>query len=183
MKSILIIMLVLFVFGLTGCGTTPAILPTTPEMVILESPLYIIGGENNVEGFLDFWEGMQLIYGRVSMLGGYPLVEGVERHLEDIRKSNSILVIPPIPEGIQELRDLENKYPDLCPVSSEELEVKLESYSVPLLYFSYDAQADRVRGIILADQVSSSLATLLGTKDIPLNVFFLYENEQLQILE
>ena len=186
MKKIRIILMVIFAVlaaGFAGCGTTPS--PTSPEMVRFESPLYIIEGENQVEGVRDFWEKMELIYGDewVSLLSGYPLVEGVEMYLEDIREGNSILIIPPIPEGIQEFRGLENKYPDLCPLSCDELESEVESYSSPLLYFSQDLQADKIIGIIVADQVNALLAELLSAEDIPLDVPFRYENEQLQILE
>ena len=52
--SISMIILVVVVVGLAGCWTTPS--PTPPEMVNLESPLYIIEGENQVEGFSDFWD-------------------------------------------------------------------------------------------------------------------------------
>ena len=183
MKKIGIVSMVIFAVlaaGLAGCGTTPS--PTPPEMVSLESPLYIIEGENRVEGVRDFWEEIKSIYGPTSLLGGYPLVEGVEKHLENIRKCNSILVIPPIPEGIQEFRDLEDKYPDLCPLSCDELESELESHSSPLLYFSQDLQADKIRGIIVADHVDAPLAELLSVEGVPLDVSFRYENGQLQIL-
>ena len=176
MKKIGIISMVIFtVFavGLAGCGPVPS--STIPEIVSLESPLYLIGGENQVGGFFDFWEGLKSLYEDVSMVGGYPLVEGVEKHLENIRKCNSILVIPPIPEGIQEFRDLENEYPDLCPLSSGALESELDSYSSPLLYFSEDLQADKIRGIIIASQVDSSLAELLS-ESVPLDVPFRYKD-------
>lgn len=183
MKKLLIISMVIFAVlaaGLAGCGTTPS--PTPPEMVSLESPLYIIEGENQVEGFRDFCEEMELIYGQMGMLGGYPLVEGVEMYLENIRECNSILIIPPIPEGIQEYQYLEDEYPDLVPLSSAELEIELESYSFPLIYFSQDLQADKIRGIIVAEEVDPLLAGLLS-EGIPLDTPFRYENGQLQILE
>jgi len=187
MKKILIISTVIFAVlttGLAGCGTTPS--PTSPEVVSLESPFYIITGENNVGGVIDFWEEMELIYGDmwVSLLGGYPLVEGVEMYLEDIREGNSILIIPPTPEGIQEFRDLENKYSDLCPLSCDTLESELDSHSSPLIYFSQDLLADKLRGIIVADQVDASLAELLSGGDgVPLDISFRYENGQLLILD
>jgi hypothetical protein len=163
MKKIRIISMVIFAVlaaGLAGCGTTPS--PTPPEMVHFESPLYVIEGENRVEGFLDFWEKLDSLYEHVSLLGGYPLVEGVEKHLENIRKCNSILVIPPIPEGIQEFRDLEDKYLDLCPLSCDELESELESHSSPLIYFSQDIGAEKLRGVIVASQIDPSLVELLS---------------------
>jgi len=185
MKKIGIISMVIFAVlatGLAGCGTTPSLTP--PEMVSLESPLYVIEGENQVEGFRDFEEKLDSLYEHVGMLGGYPLVEGIEKYLENIRECNSILVIPPTPEGIQEFRDLENKYPDLCPLSCDSLESELDSHSSPLLYFSQDLQADKLRGIIVADQIDPSLAELLSVEEgIPLDTSFRYENGQLQILE
>ena len=181
MESVLMVILMVFAFGLAGCGTTPSLPPAPPEMVSLESPLYLIEGENHVEGFLDFWEGLKSFYEYVSLLGGYPLTE-VEEYLEKAKKCDSILVIPPIPEGIQEFRDLESKYPDLCPLSCDELESELESYSSPLLYFSRDVEADKIRGIIVATELNLGLAGFLNN-GVPLDVPFRYENEQLLILE
>jgi hypothetical protein len=186
MKKIGIISMVVFtVFavGLAGCVTAPSLPPAPPEMVNLESPLYIITGENYPSGFMNFCEEVESFYGPIGALGGYPLVEGIEKYLENIRECNSILMITPTPEGIQEFRDLENEYPDLCPLSCDELESELESHSSPLLYFSQDLQADKIRGIIIADQVDTSLAELLSTEDIPLDVSFRYENGELIILE
>lgn len=176
------IFLVLLVVGLAGCVTAPSIPSTPTEMVSLESPLYIISGEKRVEEVRDFWEEIKSIYRRTGLLGGYPLVEGVGEHLENIRKFNSILIIPPTPQGIQEFRDLENKYPDLCPLSCDELESELESYSSSLLYFSQDLQADKIKGIIVADWADASLVELLSA-GIPSDFSFRYENGQLQILE
>jgi len=169
-----------FAVGLAGCGTVPSSI--VPELVSLESPLYCIEGENEVEGFFDFQEKLDSLYEHVSLLGGYPLVEGVEKYLENIRKTNSILVIPPIPEGIQEFRDLEDEYSDLCPLSCDELESELDSYSSPLIYFSQDIGAEKLRGVIVASQIDPSLAELLS-EGVPLDVTFRYENGQLQILE
>jgi len=111
-------------------------------------------------------------------------VEGIEKYLENIRKSNSILVIPQTSEGIQEYWNLENKYPDLCPLSCDTLESELNSHSSPLIYFSQDIGAEKLRGIIVADQVDASLAELLSGGDgVPLDVSFRYENGQLEILD
>jgi hypothetical protein len=184
MKKIGIISTVIFAVlatVLAGCGTTPSII--TPVMVNLESPLYVIEGENQVEGVKDFWDEIVSIYGPSGLLGSYPLVEGVEKYLENIRKSNSILVIPQTLEGIQEYQDLEAKYPDLCPLSCDILESELDSYSSPLIYFSQDIGAEKLRGIIVANQVDASLAELLSGGDgVPLDIPFRYENGQLQIL-
>ena len=61
--------------GLAGCGTTPS--STPPEMVNLESTLYIITGENYVGGVMNFGEELESFYGPIGLLGGYPLVEGI----------------------------------------------------------------------------------------------------------
>jgi len=179
-KIISIIIFTVFTVGLAGCGTTPS--PSPPEMVSLESPLYLIEGENQVEGFHDFWEKMELIYGPLGLLGGFPLVEGVEKYLENIRECNSILVIPPIPEGIQDYCNLENEYPDLCPLSCDELESGLDSHSSPLIYFSQDIGAEKLRGVIVASQIDPLLAELIS-EGVPLDIPFRYEDGQLQILE
>ena len=185
MKKIGIISTVIFTVlatVLAGCGTTPS--TTIPVVVNLESPLYLISGKNSVEGFMDFHEKMELIYGQMSRVSGYPLVEGVERHLENIRECNSILIFPPTSEGIQEYRNLENKYPDLCPLSCDSLVSELGSHSSPLIYFSQDLGAEKLRGIIVANQVDASLADLLSEGEgVPLDIPFRYENGQLQILD
>lgn len=182
MGSVLIVILVLLVFGLAGCKSTPPPPPPTPsETVNLGLPLYIIEGENQVGGVKKFCDKLESFYGdeNVGLLGGYPLVEGVEKYFESIKVCNSILIVPPF---FQEYRDLENKYPDLCPLSCDNLESELESHSSPLLYFSQDIGADKIRGIIVANHVNPTLAELLG-EGVPLDVSFRYENGQLQILE
>ena len=154
------------------------------KIVFLKPPYYLIEGKNHVLGFHpEFYEEFKKKGENVGLLGGYPLVEGVERHLDEIRSSTSILVIPPTPEGIQEFRDLENKYSDLCPLSGDKLVESLKSYSSPLLYFSQDPETYKIRGIIVAGQVDSSLAELLLSKGVTLDNPFRYENEQLVILK
>jgi len=173
-RKILVIVLVSIAVVFAGCGTTPSPTPTPSEMVNLESPLYIIEGENQVEGFRDFCEELEFLYEHVGLLGGYPLTE-VEEYLEMAKECNSILIISPTSEGIQEFRDLENKYPDLCPISCDELESEIESHSLPLIYFSQDIGAEKLRGIIVASQVDPSLAKLLS-EGVLLDIPFRYEN-------
>jgi len=179
-KIILIIILVALTTALAGCGTVPS--STVPEMVNLESTLYVITGENYVGGVMNFGEELESFYGPIGLLGGHPLVEGIGEYLESIRECNSILVLPPTSEGIQEFQDLEDVYPDLCPLSSGTLESELDSYSSPLLYFSQDLQAEKLRGVIVVSQIDSSLAELLS-EGVPLDLPFRYESGQLQILD
>jgi len=196
MVSILTIVMVVFAVGLAGCVTAPSLPPTSPGAASLGSlgiPLWIIGEEGgwenyySVEGVFDFYWKMNLL-----LTGGANIEEGVSylpqfsqitTYLESIKKSNTILILPWNSEGMLKYRELENKYPDLCPLSCDELESELESHSSPLLYFSQDLQADKIRGIIVADQIDPSLAELLSVEEgIPLDTSFRYENGQLQIL-
>ena len=108
---------------------------------------------------------------------------GVGKYYADIKICNRIMLIPPTPEEIQEYRDLEKKYPDIVPISTDDLESGLKSYGSPLLYFSQDPETYKIRGIIVAGQVDSSLAELLLSKGVTLDNPFRYENEQLVILK
>ncbi len=93
-------------------------------------------------------------------------------------------MIPPTPEGVQEFQDLENKYPDLCPHSCDPMESELDSHSSPLLYFSQNIGVEKLRGVIVADQIDLLLAELLSVEEgIPLDISFRYKSGQLQILE
>lgn len=93
-------------------------------------------------------------------------------------------MIHPTPEGVQEFQDLENKYLDLCPHSCDPMESELDSHSSPLLYFSQNIGVEKLRGVIVADQIDLLLAELLSVEEgIPLDISFRYKSGQLQILE
>jgi hypothetical protein len=151
--------------------------------VIFGFPCYLVYGMHCVEGF----ESLEGVIKKVGLwygtLGGYPLVTGAGKYYTDIKICNSIILIPPTTESIQEFRDLEKKYPDLCPLSGDKLVESLKSYSSPLLYFSQDPETYKIRGIIVAGQVDSSLAELLLSKGVILDNPFRYENGQLVILK
>ena len=178
MESILMFILLLFVFGIAGCGgITPPITPSPTETVLLESP-YIIVGEN-VGGVMDFHSEMKIFYGQIGLLGGF---EKVGEYIGSIKQCDSILVISPTSEGVEEFRNLEKEYAVLCPLSADDLDSKLDSNSSPLFYFSQDTETGRNRGIIVIKKLYSELAGLL--KDgIPLDVSFRYEDGELEILE
>jgi hypothetical protein len=149
--------------------------------VIFGFPCYLVSGMHFVEGFESF-EGVikkaGLWYGSV---GGYPLVTAAGKYYADIKICNSIILLPPNSEEIQEYRDLQKKYPDLCPLSADKLESELKSYS-NLLYFSQD-KTSKIRGVIVADLVDSSLAELLLSKGVILDTFLRWENGNLVILK
>ena len=148
------------------------------SVLALDLPLYIIGGKSSVEGFRKFCLAIKKSFGRTSTLGGYPLIEGVEKHLKYIKGSNTIfLILPTIPEfkGLQKLME---KYPELLPLSYDKLD-RLKSY-VPLLYFSYDIQADKIRGIIIADKVDDLWVKLLAEKELLLDTLLQYKDGQLK---
>jgi hypothetical protein len=177
--SILTIFILLAIFA-TGCGVaTPPIIPTPIEAEFLKSP-YIITGDAHVGGIMDFYDEMESLYGPIGLLGG-SLIEKVGKYIESIKKCDSILIIPPTNEGIQEFGDLTEKYIVLCPLSCNDLESKLNSNSYPLFYFSRDAETNKIRGIIVIEKLSLGLAEKLF-EGVPLNVFFQYQNEELEIL-
>lgn len=193
MESVLMVILMVFTFGLAGCGTAPSLSsppPGTTSLGSLGIPLWIIEDQDYfIEGTFAFWRKMDLlltgganIEEGVSLLLGFSLIEGITTYLESIKKSDTILILPWGPEGVPKYRELETKYPNLCPLSCDELESELEFYSSPLIYFSQDIQADKIRGIIVANQVDALLAELLSV-EVPLDVSFRYEDGQLQILE
>jgi len=156
---------------------------TNSGMVIFGFPCYIFYGTHSVEGeesFEQVFPKMGLWYGS---LGGYPLVTGVGKYYADIKICNRIMLIPPTPEEIQEYRDLEKKYPDIVPISTDDLESGLKSYGSPLLYFSQDPETYKIRGVIVADLVDSSLAELICKKGVILDTFLRWENGNLVILQ
>lgn len=144
----------------------------------LESPAYVITGKLSPQGVGEFHGAIdKFLGGRVSSLGGYPLTGGIERQLKNIRKSNTIILILQGTVEVRELQELEEKYPELLPISYEQLAL----YSFPILYFAQ--KGDRVRGIIIAKSVDSSLAELLLVKGIPLDTPLRYENGSLEEIE
>lgn len=176
-KIISIVILTIFAVGLAGCGTTPSI---SPEMVTLSSPLEIIcvstgeGVEGNSE---EFWEKMNEFLD--ASIHTRPSLVPVGEDLKWLTRNTIFLNHP---ENLECLKDLEAEYSQLLPLSNDELESELKSYSSPLLYFSRDIEVDKIRGIIVAEEVYLELAELLS-EGVPLDVPFRYENGQLQILE
>ena len=169
-----------------GRGTTPSVFPTSfvfppsLEIVTLESPLsiiYVSEGEKVRGNLAEFGEEMRKFLD--TSLHGRPSPVPVGKSLKWLT-SNTIYYIHP--KNLECLRDLEAEYPQLLPLSYNELESELESHSSPLFYFSRNIEADKIRGIILARKVYPELAKLFS-KGIPLDVPFSYENGQLKILE
>ncbi len=117
--------------------------------------------------------------GRSSAPASRSLAKAVEKYweLSDIGNSNNIFIIPPW--QIRQIEELEAKYPNLVSLPYDEL----KQYSYPLLYFARDTQTDRVRGLIIIDELDDSLAKLLAERGVPLDTPFRYENGQLQVLE
>ena len=180
MESVLMVIIVLLTFGIAGCGTAPSPTPTFPEIVTLESPLHIIyvsTGEQVEGGTEELWEEMNRLLG--ASIHGRPSPVPIGKDLEWLTSNTFYLIHP---ENLECLQDLEDEYPQLLPLSCDELESEFESYSSPLLYFSRDIEVDKIRGIIVAEEVYLELAELLS-EGVPLDVSFRYKNGQLQILE
>ena len=177
MESVLMVIIVSLTFGIAGCGTTPS--PTPPEMVSLESPLILVSfreGEEIEGNDESFWgEAVETLHMQVWGMSSLTYLESGD-DLQRLMESNTIFLVRP--KDLKYLQDLEVKYPNLLPFSCS----KLESYSFPLFYFSRNVQTDRIRGVIIADKVSPSLAEILFKKELPLDTFLWYEDGQLQIL-
>jgi len=165
-----------FNFTMPGSNTTlvanfrptGSVAPT--EVVRLRVPLYVIGGTHQVTGFINFATQLHSIHGNVGILGGWRLVGDLGGNLAAIRGSNSILLFPPTPAGLQEFRDLANSHPDLSPLAWVELEALLQFHPLPLMFFSRDGRTGMVRGLIIADRVDAGLADMLSTELVPLDV-------------
>ena len=156
-----------------------------PTVWKLQAPWWLITGKTSPEGFREFRKTLGKSLGNNgSLLGGYSghfLVERVEKHLKSIRRSNTIFLILPEVKEFEALKELREKYPELFPISSEEFK-RFSKFS-PLVYLTYDIETEKMRGVIIADKADSSLAEILGKKDLPLNTFLRYEKGRLKEIE
>ena len=165
------------------------IISSSPETTIggsvwrLESPWYIITGKTSPRGWREFRGIIEKSIGeRGGLLGGYSgqvLVEHAEKHLKSIRQSNIIFLILPKAKEFKALQELWKKYPELFPLSCDKLN-ELSSDISPLIYLAYDMQAERLRGVVVADKVDSLLAKLLAEEELPLNTPLQYKDGQLK---
>lgn len=164
------------------------IISSSPETTIggsvwrLESPWYLITGKNSPRGWREFQRTIEKSLGRGSLLGGYSgqvLVEHAENHLKSIRQSNIIFLILPKAKEFEALQELWKKYPELFPLSCDKLN-ELSSDISPLIYLAYDIQAEKLRGVVVADKVDISLAKLLVEKELPLDTLLQYKGGQLK---
>ena len=110
------------------------------------------------------------IWGRPSIESMLTVKNGLQR----LMNSHTIFLIHP--KDIKYLQDLEAEHPNLLPLSCS----KLKSYAFPLLYFSRNVQTDEIRGVIIADEVDSSLARLLTKEELPLDMPLQYEKGKLK---
>jgi len=151
------------------------------ETVKLEPPLFLLTGENRVDGFHHpFYDELHIRI-EVSAAAGYRLIKGLENFALQRSWRTLIFVIPPSPEGIGEYREVEEKYPDLTPISSTQIERFIQKYGVPFLYFARDSN-NRIIGVIVTNSAGANLARLLVEKII-LNTPFRYEDGEIKILK
>lgn len=106
-------------------------------------------------------------------------MEHAEKHLKSIRQSNIIFLILPKAKEFKALQELWKKYPELFPLSCDKLN-ELSSDISPLIYLAYDIQAEKLRGVVVADKVDISLAKLLVEKELPLDTLLQYKDGQLK---
>ena len=171
---ILILSIVALVFS--GCGGGNPVTPPPPETVSLSShfELICISTGESVEGAEPFWE--ELIKNMDISIHMRPSLIPVG---EDLQWLNRNTIYLNHPKNLKCLQDLEAKYPELLPLSYNELKSELEFYSLPLFYFSRDTKTGKIRGIIVADRVCPLLAeAMIKEGVVPLNVSFQYENVQ-----
>ena len=115
----------------------------------------------------------------VCRWGSESLVDFTEKE-EDLRAiKNSYTIFLLRPDNIEQLKNLQDKYPNLVPYSYPKLTFYLK-LNPCLLYFFYDAQTDKIRGIIITEKVDASLAKLLVEKELPLDTLLQYKNGQLK---
>ncbi len=140
-----------------------------------------------VNNYDEFAQEMRKVISTVDRWGAPSLlywegrkVKGETTELDIIRSHHTIFMISP--GNLSDFEKLEAKYPNLLSVSTEKLKSYLKTYGYPLLYFSYD-YTGMLRGVIIADEVTVSLAKLLTVKPIPLDTPLRYENGKLEKLE
>ena len=164
------------------------IISSSPETTIggsvwrLQSPWYLITGKNSPRGWLEFQRTIEKSLGRGGLLGGYSgqvLVEHAEKYLKSIRQSNIIFLILPKTKEFKALQELWKKYPELFPLSCDKLN-ELSSDISPLIYLAYDIQAEKLRGVVVADKVDISLAKFLVERELPLDTLLQYKGGQLK---
>ena len=165
------------------------IISSSPETTIggsvwrLQAPWYIITGKTSPRGWREFRGIIEKSIGeRGGLLGGYSeqvLVEHAEKSLKSIRQSNIIFLIVPKAKEFEAFQELWKKYPELFPLSCDKLN-ELSSDISPLIYLAYDIQAEKLRGVVVADKVDISLAKLLVERELPLDTLLQYKDGQLK---
>lgn len=140
--------------------------------------LIVITAGKGVEGFNKFVVGLDKVLPGISGWRRESILDFTtnERDLKKMRDNHIIFIIRP--RDIKEFKRLEAKHADLVPITYSEL----KSYSFPLLYFSRDDEG-KIRGVIIVDEVTLSLAELLTKQELLLNTPFWYENGQLKEIE
>jgi len=151
------------------------------KTVKLEPPLVILTGENRVDGFHHpFYDELHVrVY--TSGIAGIRLIQGLENFALQGPWRTLIFVIPPSAGGIEEYREVEQKYPNLTPISSAQIERFIQKYGVPFLYLVRDSN-NRIIGVIVANSVDANLARLMVEK-IVLDTPFRYKGGKIKILE
>ena len=151
------------------------------ELKKIKSLIVTVTG-NRTEGYEKFVGEIRKVMPDVCRWGSESLVDFTEKE-EDLRAiKNSYTIFLLRPDNIEQLKNLQAKYPNLVPYSYPKLTFYLK-FNPCLLYFFYDAQIDKVRGIIITEKVDASLAKLLVEKELPLDTLLQYKNGQLKKIE
>jgi uncharacterized protein YhaN len=147
------------------------------KTIKLVPPIFLITGRNRVEEFKTF-------YGEISSrvytigVGGYELKEGI-----GLRKTSEyntfIVVIPPTSSALEEYQEGARKYPELFPLSAEEVKELIRKYPLPVLYFS---QKTKIVGVIVTPRLTEELVKPL-LNGVILEVPFQYKEGKISVLE
>jgi uncharacterized membrane protein len=133
---------------------------------------------NRVEGCDEFVDELIKVIPNATRWGSRHLLDFTEsnKDLGPIVSTHTIFTVRP--DNLEELENLEDKYPQLLPMSCTEL----KSYSFPLVCLSLDSKG-RIRGVIITYRiVILPLAKLLTRNALPLDTPFWYDEDgQLQL--
>ena len=134
---------------------------------------------DQIKGHKEFIKEMRKVISDTCDWGSRSLVDFTEREedMKAIKDSYTIFLLRP--DNIEQLKDLKAKYPNLVPCSYDKLKVYLK-FNPCLFYFFYDAQTDKIRGIIIAEKVDASLVKLLAEKELLLDTLLQYKDGQLK---
>ena len=179
----IVVLACILALGLSGCSTSKTSKKTFTLNSQKERIIITATGEPWITGYRELSNNeLSDAFPGLSRWGSPSLLRltGLKENLKKIKSSHTIFMIRP--ECLYDFENLEVKYPNLLPTSTEKLKSYLKTYGYPLLYFSYDSTG-MIRGVVIAKKITLSLLTKLLTKSITLDIPLQYENSELKKAE